>query len=240
MNPASSLHVDRIKGPAAPDWCLFVRCNDPCYLDVLNRLTDPILVVDESARLLFANLAARRHFADSRPCGIDSQGYLTFRTPRADRQLLHSLSSFPKRSARSDALQSFTLSLPGELRPWRVLISPLGGGRNSETPPRRFLVHLIQSLYPRNISENLLRRLFNLSPREAQVVTTLNKCGSLPATAAALKISKETARAHLKSIFAKVSVHSQLELILTLQKLFLFEEYAVPRQDTAETVEAVG
>lgn len=198
------------------------------YLDVLNRLTDPILVLDANARVQFANLAAHRYFLRTKFCGINSQGRLFFKFAQMNRELLSVLSSFSQDPERPDPFHAFTLPKPGELRPWRVLISPLGANRDRGAPPRRFLVQLVRRLHPRNLPVNVLRRLFELTQREVEVVRALNRYGSLPAAAAQLQISRETARAHLKSIFNKVNVNSQLELILTLQKLCLFGEIAMP------------
>lgn len=56
--------------------------------------------------------------------------------------------------------------------------------------------------------------LLRLSARERQVVQQLLRCGSVVAVSDALNISHHTVRNHLRSIFVKVGVRSQVDLVL--------------------------
>ncbi|MCA9610933.1 MAG: response regulator transcription factor [Myxococcales bacterium] len=58
-----------------------------------------------------------------------------------------------------------------------------------------------------------LLRLASLSPREREVLNLLLGNDRVPDIATKLHISRNTVRNHLKSIFSKVGVHSQAELI---------------------------
>jgi DNA-binding CsgD family transcriptional regulator len=55
--------------------------------------------------------------------------------------------------------------------------------------------------------------LSRLSPREAQVLRSLLEGRSLPAIGEELRIALPTVRNHLKSIFRKLGVRSQAELL---------------------------
>ena len=57
-----------------------------------------------------------------------------------------------------------------------------------------------------------LRQAFRLTPTEAKLALALASGHSLSTAADQLRISKQTARTHLKSIFAKM-VHRKAELI---------------------------
>jgi DNA-binding CsgD family transcriptional regulator len=63
------------------------------------------------------------------------------------------------------------------------------------------------------------RRPPNLSPREWELVQGLMSHQRLTSVAAALGISVYTARNHLKSVFRKLHVHSQHELLRLLLKI---------------------
>jgi DNA-binding CsgD family transcriptional regulator len=61
-----------------------------------------------------------------------------------------------------------------------------------------------------------LKRECRLTHREAELTLTLMRTRTLKRAAAALGISWETARRHLKSVFEKTDTHSQVELMQLL------------------------
>lgn len=65
----------------------------------------------------------------------------------------------------------------------------------------------------------LLRALFALTQAEARLAAQLTAGSSLEQAAAKLAISRETARGHLKSVFAKTDTHRQGELVALLSRL---------------------
>jgi DNA-binding CsgD family transcriptional regulator len=67
--------------------------------------------------------------------------------------------------------------------------------------------------------EMTLRSTFRLTETEARLASQLAFGNSLEGVADQLGIAKETARSHLKSIFAKTGVHRQAELVAVLAKL---------------------
>ena len=67
--------------------------------------------------------------------------------------------------------------------------------------------------------ETTLRSAFRLTEAEARLATRLAFGESLESVADQFGIAKETARSHLKSIFAKTGVHRQAELVAVLAKL---------------------
>ena len=60
--------------------------------------------------------------------------------------------------------------------------------------------------------------LDSLSPREREIVESLLDAGSVTGVASSLHISLHTVRNHLKSIFRKLGVHSQVELVTQLRR----------------------
>jgi len=70
--------------------------------------------------------------------------------------------------------------------------------------------------YPSELS---LRAAFQLSPAEARLAARLAAGDLLETVAEQLGIAKETARNQLKSIFSKVGIHRQAELVAILSAL---------------------
>jgi DNA-binding CsgD family transcriptional regulator len=68
-------------------------------------------------------------------------------------------------------------------------------------------------------SETVLRQCFGLSVAEARLAMGLASGKSLTALAEHLNITKETARHELKSVFTKLNVHRQAELVALLSVL---------------------
>jgi DNA-binding NarL/FixJ family response regulator len=87
-----------------------------------------------------------------------------------------------------------------ELADWRS-VTALFAGTTNEDPP----------------AETSIRVLSRLTAREREVVVRLMDGERVPGIAADLFLSQSTVRNHLSSIFRKVGVHSQAELIRVLR-----------------------
>lgn len=70
--------------------------------------------------------------------------------------------------------------------------------------------------------ESVLQACFSLSPAESRVVARLGTGASLQEVSEQLAISKETGRAHLKNVFAKLGISRQTELIALLAQITRF------------------
>lgn len=71
----------------------------------------------------------------------------------------------------------------------------------------------------RNPTESTLRSVYKLSGAEARLAIHLSTGEALDKVADRLNISKETSRTQLKSIFAKLGLHRQAELVAVLSTL---------------------
>ncbi|MGB7407014.1 MAG: helix-turn-helix transcriptional regulator [Pontixanthobacter sp.] len=67
------------------------------------------------------------------------------------------------------------------------------------------------------IDPDMLRAMFDLTPREAQMASLLATCADeLPAIAERLGIGYETARSHSRAVLAKIGVANRIELVRLL------------------------
>lgn len=81
------------------------------------------------------------------------------------------------------------------------------------------IIVLVDPEARRNPAETTLRSVYKLSGAEARLAIQLSTGEALDQVAARLNISKETSRTQLKSIFAKLAVHRQAELVAMLSNL---------------------
>ncbi len=101
--------------------------------------------------------------------------------------------------------------LPVLMRIW-----PIEAGARRPSRDIRALVTLSELGPKPGPPAALLAKIFSLTPSEAKLASIIGR-GAGPDTAAAeLKISRETARNQLKSVFAKTATHRQGELVALL------------------------
>ena len=103
--------------------------------------------------------------------------------------------------------------------PLTIEVLPLDGAAKSPFLHARALLLLRGSGQPTEYNWQILSGAFGLTPAEARLAARLANGESLKSAADALRITKETARSRLKSIFQKTDVHRQGELVSLLASL---------------------
>jgi len=186
--------------------------------EALDGIAMGILLVDESARVIHANAAAKRitELAD----GISlCNGTLKVHVKDEDRLL---------RSAIWDAIakvrtgeippgEAVAVSRPSGHEPFPVLIGTLWGNHlryglgRLDRPVAVVFVTIPEE--PQEVPAELLRRLFGLTPAEARICERVVLGCTVEEAAKDLKITTDTARVHLKSVFAKTGVSRQAQLV---------------------------
>lgn len=175
----------------------------------LDYVTAPMLVVDGSCNLQFANRAAERLL--SRQCGIVVRfGKLSTRSRALEVQQAIALAASATASrgsahrldSGSDAAVMHLLVLPMPLR--------LAASHFNERPMALIVVH------ETGIScagvESSLRNLYGLTPMEARIACMLADGLSTQEIADEQSISMSTLRTHLKSVFSKTGLRRQAAL----------------------------
>ncbi len=107
------------------------------------------------------------------------------------------------------------------LRPYGVVVAPLPSSSHfGFTPKQAAAVAFISDPETQPLAKlELLRSLFRLSKKEAELAAKVSVGEKLSVAAAALGITYETARTYLKSAFAKLGVSRQTELARLLEGL---------------------
>lgn len=181
----------------------------------IDRLGDGVALLAPSGRCVHLNPAAERLVRSGGALAVRG-GRLRARPAALDARLRHLVD-------RSLAGRAGALSIPRGPRQvgLQVVVAPLaeeetGGPRRQA----RVLVFLAAPDGDSLPSERRLGRCFGLTPAEARLTRRLVEGQTLPSAAAALGISTNTARTHLKRAFEKTGARRQAELVsLVLRSL---------------------
>ncbi|MEO6433543.1 MAG: helix-turn-helix transcriptional regulator [Sphingomicrobium sp.] len=128
-------------------------------------------------------------------------------------QLDAALAQVSKACSTGTATKAVKLERPSGRRPWLLMIKPLISNFGAFGKVHcELLVHVHDG--KRTVgSLDLFQGLFGLTERETQVMHALAEGHSIGTLAHCLKISPNTAKVHLRSIFAKTGTSRQVDLL---------------------------
>jgi len=186
--------------------------------DTLNRVDTGIIVVDQAARILFANHAAETLLAAGRGIGVEGHA-LSTSDYAAARSLRLLIADCAKTSTPGGPL---SLSCGDHRPPLRIVVAAFpeetsGIGMlwpDSARPAAILLVNDPERGWA--ISKEALQKGFGLTAAEADVAIEIALGDGRQAAAERLGIAMTTVRSHLSNIFAKTGVRRQAELIRLL------------------------
>ena len=184
---------------------------------VMDRMDSAVLVVDEDARVLFAN-ARSADFLESF-AGLVKRGDRVEAVSRSENRAL--LEAIAKATADvpepGGQVRSVTVSAPGEPHP--VVVSVSAGGSNMGLDAlgesgRVAVVIAKDPYYTHGDFECCaFTKLYNFTPAQGRIVGLILTGHGLTGAARALRVSQNTARSHLKQVYQKTNTHSQIELV---------------------------
>jgi DNA-binding CsgD family transcriptional regulator len=176
---------------------------------ILDRLDRGVILLDVKRRVQDANALARRVLGDGNGVAVRG-GRFVFLDPALDQRLSRLV------SANGNGAPGPRRSMAAQVRfnrspPYRVVVSPV--------PPElderhvSFVVLIYGPREWRDISIEVLCEVYGLTRGQADVARSLFAGQSVEETAAALDLSLNTVRTHLKHIFSRCEVSSQRELL---------------------------
>ncbi|RYE10046.1 MAG: helix-turn-helix transcriptional regulator [Hyphomicrobiales bacterium] len=186
------------------------RIGRPAQLEMFEGLPYGLAVLDRSSRVLRMNALAQQLFAaeDGLHMQLDS---LHTAQGRLDVEAFLNLPSGPTGSPEPVSLRIDRFFAE---QPLSAMISAVPmEWRDPQHQDGTVLLVLSDPDWVVCPTEATMMGLFRLTQAEARFVRMLVTRRSLPKASAALSISPETARRHLKSVFEKTMTHSQSELI---------------------------
>ena len=184
----------------------------------LDQLSTGVCILGSKLKLLEANVAARDFLSDGSFL-TSHDGYLAGGTKPNRRlvRLLHELSNgvikngcrvrvFDGLSGAECYLSIFPILDTDEF--WWV-----------DSKQSKYVLFIGTQLKPGGSCLDFLKNEFALTKREIEIVSLLVTGSDLSSIARHLKITYETARSHMKSIFRKMDIHSQAQLAVIVSRL---------------------
>jgi DNA-binding HTH domain-containing proteins len=166
------------------------------------------LILDREGRILRRNAVADRMLRED-PVLKESGGKLYAAAPGARAEIARLLAA-PPEPGEERAIEMATDGPSRQARVRAVPSSAYGDGAWLAL----FLTEHTQDSGP---SSDVLRDRFQLTRAEAALAVHLAQSATLADAAAALDITYNTARSHLRAIFAKTGTHRQVELVTLLR-----------------------
>lgn len=185
---------------------------------LLDALGPALLLVDGAGRPVFMNRRAAQILAHRDGLAIGRNGLATSstRTTRSLRAAIAGVAAPAHSSGRQPPTVRLSVTRPAARPPWLVSILPIAHDGLGGTAAGHAAVSIESDVRP-PIDPASAADYFLLTPREADVAAVLATGRGSREAARALHIRIGTVRTHLKSLFAKTGVRSQIALALKLQ-----------------------
>lgn len=183
-------------------------------METLDRLRLGVVLVGKDGSVSFVSRAARSILDEDDGLSLGPFGLRSTDDLAAGR--LRKLLPGPAGSA-SEPGGLVMVERSASRRPLSVLVTPLEPSPPGLPGPRAARAVFISD--PEKVagtSEEILKRLYGLTPAETGLVRELLQGRCVDEAAATLGVSVHTARSHLKRVFSKTSTRRQSELVLLL------------------------
>jgi DNA-binding CsgD family transcriptional regulator/PAS domain-containing protein len=185
------------------------------YSSALDRLSVGVVMIDASGKVITCSAKAKE--ALSSRDGLQMQaGKLRAVEARDDRELQSAIRTaiVKATNGESDDMRGLALTKSSGHRNLGIIIQPVPGRRSGGvTTAATVAIYVRDPDENADVTNDLVRQLFDLTPAEAAVARRLAAGLSLEDAASSLEISRNTARAHLRSIFSKSGITRQTELV---------------------------
>ncbi|RXG91325.1 helix-turn-helix transcriptional regulator [Bradyrhizobium vignae] len=184
--------------------------------NVLNQVQQPALVLNRRGMVLSTNAAADAGFDDD--IRISNRRLMV--RDKSALAKLDQLVDLIRSTPDSNALPAAPIPVRRTAKPPVVIrVLPIdGAARNVFLGARAMLT--LSNLLPRpGPDPGLIAEAFDLTPAESRLAALLASGMSIDGVAERLRISRETVRNHLRSVFSKTGIHRQSELISLVSQL---------------------
>ncbi len=201
------------------------RDGSQATLEVLDRLAVAAVVVDGQSRIRYASRRAEAMFRDTSEVN-GSGGRLGLSDPELDSRLHRQIRHAAALAAGGLAAADQGLAVPRERNlPITLLVAPM---RRGQAEP--VVIVLLRDPEHLDLSTDLLRALYGLTPAEAAVAVAVVEGLRPDAVAVRFGIGVGTVRSHLKAILAKTGAQRQSQLVGILSRSIAALASASPRQ----------
>jgi DNA-binding CsgD family transcriptional regulator/PAS domain-containing protein len=185
------------------------------YSNVMDRLCVGVVILDLSGRVVRCSHKAEEALAARDGLQLQA-GKLRATSAKEDRDLQAAIKAAIQAASGGEAPASRGLALTklSGNRTLGVIVQPVQGTQRAGVAAAPTVAIYIRDPEANaDVESDLVRQLFDLTPAEAAVARRLTAGLSLEDAANSLDISRNTARAHLRSIFSKSGITRQTELV---------------------------
>ncbi len=185
------------------------------YAQAVSQLSVATFFLNEKQQLVDNNPMAERLISANRGIMLKS-GKLTLLRPIDNQKLRNAIEAALNARSRGDTV--FAQAMPvydnsGDCV-LGLTVRPLAVKRHREHDDEAVIaIFVSDAASTRETPHSSLTQLFGLTPAESRLATALANGLSLDDASASLHISRNTARAHLRSIFSKTGVSQQTQLV---------------------------
>lgn len=190
------------------------------YALAVSQLSVATFLLNDKQQLIEANPVGQRLLEAGRSLSLVS-GKLVLERPLDNQKLRAAIDAALAARSRGDTV--FAQAMPvydshGDC-PLGLTVRPLAMKRHKEQDDEAVIaVFVSDAAASRETPQASLTQLFGLTPAESRLATALTNGLSLDDASQSLHISRNTARAHLRSIFAKTGVSQQTQLVSLILK----------------------
>lgn len=190
------------------------------YAGAVNQLSVASIILDEQGRLLSANPVGQVLLEQREGLAL-KDGHLTLEGRDNNQALQDALATITRaqQQGETSVVRALRVPRPAGRSDLGLVVRPVPTSQWSEgqSSPSA-AVFISDPDLQESTSGQILGELFELTPAEANLATLLARGLSLAEVSSAQGISQHTARAQLKSIFAKTGVSRQAELVRLVLK----------------------
>ena len=190
------------------------------YAGAVSQLSVATMILDEQGRLLTTNTVGRALLDQADGLSLRGQ-HLHIDGRDINKELQQALATIIKaqQSGETSLVRALRIPRPAGRSDLGLVIRPVPTSQWSEGQSSPCAAIFISDPdLQESASRQILGELFDLTPAEANLATLLARGLSLAEVSTAQSISQHTARAQLKSIFAKTGVSRQAELVRLVLK----------------------
>jgi DNA-binding CsgD family transcriptional regulator/PAS domain-containing protein len=184
---------------------------------LLEALPQAVFALDAAGRILFANSAG----AELLRCGhgfSQSEGMLLVTDPAEQEGLLRLIKEASTIGVRATSGWGHVSRCSGP--PFAVFVAPLINSEEEQIAVQaRVLVIVHDTVALRCASVEMLSGVYGLTETEARLASSLSGGHSVESASSLLNMQIGTARSHLKSVFRKLGVNRQQDLVRLLTQL---------------------
>ncbi|MBS0366872.1 MAG: helix-turn-helix transcriptional regulator [Proteobacteria bacterium] len=198
------------------------RMERAIYADAMDHLTLATVVLDASGHVIHTNALAREILKRQDGIALNND-MLTLAHPADSQRLREAIGRAiaASRAASPAIVEVLRARRPSGAGHYGMMIRPAAGSHELETPSFSPAVAVFISVEDGSVVPapvQTIRKLFELTHKEAQLALCLANGRSLQEAAGDLGITLNTARAHLRSTFSKTGIDRQARLVRAILK----------------------